>query len=76
VKGSGAGMEPGAYGWMENGFWVWEPLPLGLSELVLAASGETPSGWQICGVDCITIGAQASEPIVLRPCTAAEEGRN
>jgi len=70
VKGSGAGMEPGPDGWFEDGFWIWEPKPLGIQELVLAASGETVSGWTICGADCITLGATADAPIVLRPCEA------
>ena len=73
VKGSGAGMEPGPDGWFEDGFWVWEPEPLGVRELVLAASGETPSGWMICGVDCVELGAAPGAPIIVRPCDAAAD---
>ncbi|PCD76193.1 DUF1850 domain-containing protein [Pseudothioclava arenosa] len=72
VKGSGAGMEPGPDGWFEDGWWVWEPTAPPVAELVLAASGETPSGWRLCGRDCITLGAAPAEPLVLRPCRGDE----
>ncbi len=68
VKGSGAGMEPGPDGRFEEGWWVWEPQAPPVRELVLAASGATSSGWQLCATDCITLGATPAEPLVLRPC--------
>ncbi|MCT2539538.1 DUF1850 domain-containing protein [Sedimentimonas flavescens] len=68
VKGSGAGMEPGPDGVFEDGWWVWQPSAPPVRELVLAASGKTPTGWQLCGVDCVTLGATEAEPLVLRPC--------
>lgn len=68
VRGSGAGMEPGEGGRLENGWWVWTPDLPSQRELRLAASGETDSGWRLCGEDCATIGAGAGDPLVLKPC--------
>ena len=69
VKGSGAGMEPGPDGWFEDGWWVWSPDAPPVPQLVLAASGETLSGWELCADGrCIPLGVEAEEPIVLRPC--------
>ncbi|MDF2141156.1 DUF1850 domain-containing protein [Paenirhodobacter sp. CAU 1674] len=70
VKGSGAGMEPGPDGGFVDGWWVWVPDSPPVSELLLAASGETPSGWLLCGVDCVTLGARPDKPIRLHPCEA------
>lgn len=68
VKGAGAGMEPGPDGRFEQGWWVWAPAAPPVAELVLAASGETPSGWRICAKDCIILGATPGAPLTLRPC--------
>ena len=40
-------------------------------ELVLAASGATPSAWRLCdGDDCRDIGADPGAAITLSPCPA------
>lgn len=68
VRGSGAGMEPGADAVMQDGWWVWSPR-VTVPRLVLAASGATGTGWRLCADDgCVVIGATADEPAVLRPC--------
>lgn len=69
VKGSGAGMEPGRGARLEAGWWVWEPEARPVPQLVLAASGLTPSPWRLCaGARCVDLGASASAPLILRPC--------
>lgn len=69
VKGSGAGMEPGANAVLKDGWWTWQPdLPI-QSRLSLAASGATGGGWTLCaGSDCREIGAEAGETAVLSSC--------
>ena len=57
IKGSGAGMEPADDARLEDGWWVWNPENTVLPGLVLAASGATGAGWQLCSA------------ISLRPCT-------
>lgn len=69
IKGSGAGMDPGEGAREVEGWWVWQPTTPPVSELVLASSGTTASGWQLCtGRGCIELGVQAEAPIVVRPC--------
>lgn len=69
VRGSGAGMEPGEGAQLEDGWWVWEPAPAPLPQLVLAASGATGSPWTLCSAgDCRTLGAEAGEPLVVAAC--------
>ncbi|WBU57832.1 DUF1850 domain-containing protein [Paracoccus sediminicola] len=69
VKGSGAGMEPGPNAVRDGDWWVWRPNLPPQPELVLAASGATPSAWLLCdGDDCREIGAEPGEAITLRPC--------
>lgn len=70
VKGSGAGMEPGPGGHFEDGWWIWTPDLPPVPELVLAASGETPSAWTLCGKDCTQLGATSEAPIHVAPCPA------
>lgn len=69
VKGSGAGMEPGPDAVLQGGWWVWEPdLPV-QGSVMLAASGATGAGWQLCsGGVCHDIGAEAGAPVRLEPC--------
>lgn len=72
VKGSGAGMEPGADAVLRNGWWVWAPDLPPQPELRLAASGATPSAWTLCTAEhCHEIGAAPGEPVLLRPCDSA-----
>ncbi|OCX67332.1 hypothetical protein BFP70_01700 [Thioclava sp. SK-1] len=68
VKGSGAGMEPGEGGRFLDGWWVWAPDLPPVSALHLAASGLTPSAWQLCGASCIDLGAAPAEVIDVTPC--------
>lgn len=73
VKGSGAGMEPGAGAVLRDGWWVW-PGTVTTPELRLGASGATPGGWRLCtDAGCREIGAAAGEAVVLAPC-AGDEG--
>ena len=71
VKGSGAGMEPGPGGHFENGWWVWAPDLPPVPALTLAASGETPSDWTLCGEDCTQLGATSGQPVQVAPCPDA-----
>lgn len=76
VKGSGAGMEPGADAVLEDGWLVWTPDLPPQPELTLAASGATAGGWRLCepgearGASraCIELGDEAGQPITLKPC--------
>lgn len=69
VKGSGAGMEPGPNAKLESGWWVWRPNRPPIPELILAASGATPSAWRLCdGDDCRDLGAEPGEAITIKPC--------
>ena len=78
VRGSGAGMDPGAGARLEDGWWVWNPELPPVPELVLAASGTTGGGWTICvdgqdadglGEDvCSTVGEGAGGPVRLASC--------
>lgn len=69
VKGSGAGMEPGADAVLRDGWWVWQPERAPLPSLVLAASGATAGGWRLCHADgCLTLSAEAGPAVTLKPC--------
>lgn len=69
VKGSGAGMEPGPNAVLIDGWWVWKSYLPPMPELVLAASGTTPSAWRLCdGNNCREVGATSGDPVTLRPC--------
>lgn len=76
VKGSGAGMEPGPEARLQDGWWVWEPVLAPLQQLLLATSGATGGGWQLCsGGVCHDI-PETGGTITLRPCTDAERPPN
>ena len=70
IEGSGAGMEPPENARLEDGAYVYrldrDPIP----ELVLAASGATGGGWQLCteGTGCHELGRDSGAPIHLRWC--------
>lgn len=77
VKGYGAGMEPAPDAVLRDGWWVWVPDLPPLPGLMMAASGATRGGWQICeqgmpgqlnGDTCTEIGADPGQPIPLTPC--------
>lgn len=68
VRGSGAGMEPGENAQLKDGWWEWEG-DLRVPALVLAASGATGGGWELCVNDeCSVLGANSGEPVILMPC--------
>ncbi|MEI4486181.1 DUF1850 domain-containing protein [Frigidibacter sp. MR17.14] len=66
VEGTGAGMEIPDNAVRDGAAWVYHPrLPL-QPEVLLAASGKTPSGWTFCTEDgCRVLGATAGAPIRL-----------
>ncbi|MFB2595383.1 DUF1850 domain-containing protein [Paracoccus sp. p4-l81] len=70
VKGSGAGMESGEGAILRDGWYEWAPTPPPVPELILAASGATGGGWQLCAGPgaCRELGATGSAPLHLRPC--------
>ncbi|HMA13557.1 MAG TPA: DUF1850 domain-containing protein, partial [Kiloniellaceae bacterium] len=69
VKGSGAGMDPGEGAREIDGWWVWQPKAPPVPELVLASSGATASGWQLCHAQgCVELGQAAGAPVVIEPC--------
>jgi len=69
IKGSGAGMEPGADARLVDGWLVWTPQVATVPILVIAASGMTESGWTLCaGETCQVLGGTAGNAITLRPC--------
>lgn len=73
VMGSGAGMDPGDDAVLKGNWWVWTPTLGAVPKLVLAASGATVGGWSLCegswpGHECRILGAEAREPIHVRPC--------
>jgi hypothetical protein len=70
IEGSGAGMEPPEDATFDGRFWRYRPhLPVQL-RIVLARSGATSSGWQICfGGRCHDLPeASGEDPAVLQPC--------
>lgn len=68
VKGSGAGMEPGEGAKLVDGWWEWTS-NLTVPKLILAASGETVSGWQICDQEkCQEFGQEPDASLILTPC--------
>jgi hypothetical protein len=73
VKGSGAGMEPAEGAVLSDGWWVYAPKLPPQRSLVLAASGATGEGWELCaGGSCITLGAAAGEPAILSACAGGD----
>lgn len=69
VRGSGAGMEPGAGAVLREGWWVWTPDLPPQPQITLAASGATGGGWQLCDArGCTEFGADAGQPVTLAPC--------
>lgn len=80
IKGSGAGMEVPEGAALKEGWWAYKPPLPPHPELLLAASGATPSAWTLCTPEtCIELGATAGEPVTLSACgapsTAASQPR-
>lgn len=74
VKGSGAGMEPGEGAVLKDGWWQWSPTVPPLPSIRLAASGLTPSGWELCHASgCMTLGATPGDESVISACEAPGE---
>lgn len=65
VEGSGAGIAVPPDALWADGRWTYRPALAPISELSLAASGATVSPWTLCtaGDDCLTLGAEAGDPI-------------
>ena len=73
VKGSGAGMEPPEGAVLKDGWWTYRPALPPRPEIMLAASGATPSGWTLCTPGaCYELGAVAGAAITLSVCEAGD----
>lgn len=69
VSGPGAGLEIPPDAKRIKGGWRYQVKLPAQEKLVLAASGATGGGWQICQKDqCHNLGETSSEPIVLTTC--------
>jgi len=69
VKGTGAGMEIPEGAVLKDGAWAYAPKLKAQPRIVLAQSGATGGGWQICGEGiCRTVGKAAGEPAEIRAC--------
>lgn len=69
VKGSGAGMEIPDGAVLKDGAWAYAPALAPRASIVLARSGATGGGWQICGDgECRTVGDEAGEPAEIKAC--------
>jgi hypothetical protein len=69
VAGSGAGMEVPEGAELEDGVWTYRPALPPQKTLLLASSGATGAGWEICAAGgCLTIGAEPGEPVEIRGC--------
>lgn len=69
VKGSGAGMEPPENSVLKDGWWVYAPKVAPLERLVLAASGATGGGWELCAAGvCTQIADRPGDPAVVKVC--------
>ena len=68
IEGSGAGMEPGPDAVFDGTGWTYRPDLPPQAELVLADSGRAGT-WELCASgDCMSLGGEGGEPVVLRPC--------
>lgn len=69
VEGTGAGMEIPDGAVFEDGVWTYRPTLPPQAALHLASSGATTSGWEFCADGhCLSLGADAGEPVEIRPC--------
>lgn len=75
VEGPGAGIAVPSDAHLEGGRWTYRPDLPPLPELILAASGMTPSPWQLCLPDgtCRALGSQSSEATRIWTSAACEE---
>lgn len=66
VQGSGAGITLPPDAILTDEGWTYTPTLAPLDRLTLAASGVTPSPWQLCtDTQCHDLGAEAGTPITL-----------
>lgn len=69
IKGSGAGMEPPEDAVLRDGWYHYVPGIPPRQEIILAASGSTVSGWQLCANgSCRELGTQSEDIITLKQC--------
>ena len=69
VEGTGAGMEIPDGAVLEGGVWTYRPSLPPQKALLLARSGATGQGWELCADgQCLTIGAASGEPVEIRGC--------
>jgi hypothetical protein len=61
-------MEPGEGAVLDHGWWIWQPHRR-MSEVVLATSGLTGAGWQLCADGtCRMLTGSPGSTIRLAPC--------
>jgi hypothetical protein len=74
IRGSGAGMEPPAGAWFDNGVWHYRPDDPWRRELLLARSGFVPD-YELCiGDDCRRLThwlPLSAGPTTLKPCSTS-----
>ncbi len=69
VKGSGAGMDPPDDAVLKDGWYIYHPYIPPRKEIILAASGKTTGGWNLCaGAECIQLGEKSERPIHISLC--------
>jgi hypothetical protein len=69
VQGSGAGMEVPDGAMLKDGAWAYAPDLPPQAALLLARSGATGQGWELCSEKgCREIGAASDEPVEIRAC--------
>jgi hypothetical protein len=69
VEGTGAGMEIPDGAVLEGGVWTYRPSLPPQKALLLARSGATGQGWELCADgQCLAIGTEAGEPVEIRGC--------
>ena len=71
IQGSGAGMEVPDGAILQEGVWRYTPTLPPQPALLLARSGATGGGWEICSDGtCHAFGADADAPAEVRACQA------
>lgn len=69
VKGSGAGMEIPDGAVLRDGVWSYTPELAPQKALLLARSGATAGGWELCAEGgCVRVGETAGAPAEIRAC--------
>ncbi len=69
VEGTGAGMEIPEGAVFADGAWTYRPDLPPQPALLLARSGATGEGWELCADgQCLTIGDEPGEPVEIRGC--------